>query len=162
MRRPGLEHLREGKVIKESGDQESPLLGVYAGNQRDTQTYTHVHRVHSSEKVDPPRPGIEPVSPTLAGRFFTTEPPGKPLECSVLKAESDFIQPHLKSEKVCRRRCGFRTGTRVWAALTGLQASDGGHGAGPEGASRLQAWETPALPWPSLLYTPGGTWGPSL
>ena len=22
--------------------------------------------------------GIEPVSPTLAGRFFTTEPPGKP------------------------------------------------------------------------------------
>ena len=26
-----------------------------------------------------PRPGIEPVSPALAGRFFTTEPPGKPL-----------------------------------------------------------------------------------
>ena len=25
-----------------------------------------------------PRPGIEPVSPALAGRFFTTEPPGKP------------------------------------------------------------------------------------
>ena len=28
---------------------------------------------------DLPRPGIEPVSPQLAGRFFTTEPPGKPL-----------------------------------------------------------------------------------
>ena len=26
---------------------------------------------------DFPTPGIEPVSPTLAGRFFTTEPPGK-------------------------------------------------------------------------------------
>ena len=25
-----------------------------------------------------PRPGREPVSPALAGRFFTTEPPGKP------------------------------------------------------------------------------------
>ena len=25
-----------------------------------------------------PRPGIEPVSPTMAGRFFITEPPGKP------------------------------------------------------------------------------------
>ena len=25
-----------------------------------------------------PRPGIKPVSPTLAGGFFTTEPPGKP------------------------------------------------------------------------------------
>ena len=29
---------------------------------------------------DPPRPGIEPVSPALAGRFSTTAPPGKPLE----------------------------------------------------------------------------------
>ena len=28
---------------------------------------------------DLPNPGIEPVSPALAGRFFPTEPPGKPL-----------------------------------------------------------------------------------
>ena len=28
---------------------------------------------------DPPRPGPEPVSPALAGRFPTTAPPGKPL-----------------------------------------------------------------------------------
>ena len=27
---------------------------------------------------DLPGPGIEPVSPALAGGFFTTEPPGKP------------------------------------------------------------------------------------
>ena len=27
---------------------------------------------------DPPRPGPEPVSPALAGRFSTTAPPGKP------------------------------------------------------------------------------------
>ena len=27
---------------------------------------------------DPPRPGLEPVSPTLAGRLSTTVPPGKP------------------------------------------------------------------------------------
>ena len=27
---------------------------------------------------DLPDPGIEPVSPALAGGFFTTEPPGKP------------------------------------------------------------------------------------
>ena len=26
---------------------------------------------------DLPNPGIEPMSPALAGRFFTTEPPGK-------------------------------------------------------------------------------------
>ena len=24
-----------------------------------------------------PEPGVKPMSPTLAGRFFTTEPPGK-------------------------------------------------------------------------------------
>ena len=28
---------------------------------------------------DLPRPGLEPVTPELAGRFSTTEPPGKPL-----------------------------------------------------------------------------------
>ena len=28
---------------------------------------------------DPPNPGIKPASPALAGRFSTTEPPGKPL-----------------------------------------------------------------------------------
>ena len=29
---------------------------------------------------DPPRPGLEPVSPASAGRLSTTEPPGKPHE----------------------------------------------------------------------------------
>ena len=33
---------------------------------------------------DLPDPGIEPESPALAGRFFTTEPPGKPREHCVL------------------------------------------------------------------------------
>ena len=28
---------------------------------------------------DLPDPGMEPASPTLAGRFFTTEPPSKPI-----------------------------------------------------------------------------------
>ena len=28
---------------------------------------------------DLPNPGIAPVSPALAGGFFTTEPPGKPM-----------------------------------------------------------------------------------
>ena len=33
---------------------------------------------------DLPEPGIEPVSPALAGRFLTTEPPGKPLLSCIL------------------------------------------------------------------------------
>ena len=37
---------------------------------------------------DLPRPGLEPVSPALAGRFSTTAPPGKP-NISYLKACND-------------------------------------------------------------------------
>ena len=32
---------------------------------------------------DLPNPGIDPVSPTLAGTFFTTAPPGKPYSRAV-------------------------------------------------------------------------------
>ena len=32
---------------------------------------------------DLPHPGTEPVSPAWAGRFFTTEPPGKPYSISI-------------------------------------------------------------------------------
>ena len=39
-----------------------------------------VHRISCSAAMwDLPGSGIEPVSPALAGRFFTTEPPEKPL-----------------------------------------------------------------------------------
>ena len=42
-----------------------------------------------SSPGDHPDPGMEPVSPALAGRFFTTEPPGKPkstvVQCRILK-----------------------------------------------------------------------------
>ena len=34
---------------------------------------------------DPPRPGLEPVSPALAGRFSTTAPRGKPPESLFLE-----------------------------------------------------------------------------
>ena len=56
---------------------------------------------------DPPRPGLEPVSPALAGRLSTTETPGKPLEfifvygvreCShfiLLHVAVQFSQHHL-------------------------------------------------------------------
>ena len=44
---------------------------------------------------DPPRPGLEPVSPALAGRFSTTAPPGKP-HLSVLTIISSWpiLFPH--------------------------------------------------------------------
>ena len=46
---------------------------------------------------DPPNPGIEPLSPILAGRFFTTAPPGKPSNTSVQLSRlimSDCLRPH--------------------------------------------------------------------
>ena len=42
---------------------------------------------------DPPRPGLEPVSPALAGRFSTTVPPGKPLSPLLFVVSSYFINP---------------------------------------------------------------------
>ena len=40
---------------------------------------------------DLPRPGLEPVSPALAGRFSTTAPPGKP-KCVLLNERSPCEQ----------------------------------------------------------------------
>ena len=39
---------------------------------------------------DLPRPGLEPMSPALAGRFSTTAPPGKP--------EKSFLLPKTQTE----------------------------------------------------------------
>ena len=55
---------------------------------------------------DPPRPGLEPVSPALAGRFSTTAPPGKPLK---LHSNCLFpIQHSLRTPlKISRRMSKF-------------------------------------------------------
>ena len=62
---------------------------------------------------DLPRPGLEPVSPALAGRLSTTAPPGKP-HTFILR--SQFTQPCLSvpEVKVCAPGDG---GT--WAGETG-------------------------------------------
>ena len=41
---------------------------------------------------DLPRPGLEPVSPALAGRFSTTAPPGKPISSTIDKGEMGPIK----------------------------------------------------------------------
>ena len=38
--------------------------------------------------ADLPNAGIKPASPALAGRFFTTEPPGKPANDMILECSS--------------------------------------------------------------------------
>ena len=60
---------------------------------------------------DLPNPDIEPVSPgspTLAGRFFTTEPPGKPYVC-VCKNSLEWFSPHVS--KSLLSKCGLQLQT---------------------------------------------------
>ena len=77
---------------------------------------------------DIPNPGIEPRSPAFAGRFFTTEPSGKPYECQCMfdmKIDFHFIfsvqwkeliQPlfELNWESVV----GMRSRSRISISLT--------------------------------------------
>ena len=44
---------------------------------------------------DLPRPGLEPVSPALAGRFLTTAPPGKPQQNSILISVFLFYSKYM-------------------------------------------------------------------
>ena len=51
---------------------------------------------------DLPRPGLEPVSPALAGRFSTTAPPGKPLNFFWIRWHLFFlmIEDHVSSSYI--------------------------------------------------------------
>ena len=53
---PIAEHKLQMRRLSSCGSRAQPLRGMW----------------------DLPRPGLEPVSPALAGRFSTTAPPGKP------------------------------------------------------------------------------------
>ena len=53
---PVAEHRLQTRRLSSRGSRAQLLLGMW----------------------DPPRPGLEPVSPALAGRFSNTAPPGKP------------------------------------------------------------------------------------
>ena len=53
---PVAEHRLQTRRLSNCGSRAQPLRGMW----------------------DPPRPGLEPVSPALAGRLSTTAPPGKP------------------------------------------------------------------------------------
>ena len=54
---------------------------------------------------DPPRPGLEPMSPALAGRFSTTAPPGKPLYKQFLNNNNVWV--HIQTA------CGYRHSSQI-------------------------------------------------
>ena len=51
---------------------------------------------------DLPDPGTEPASPALAGRFFTTEPPRKPLDIVNNRTESKTSDNQRKGKQILR------------------------------------------------------------
>ena len=63
---PVVEHRLQMRRLSNCGSRAQPLCGMW----------------------DPPRPGLEPVSPALAGRLSTTALPGKPKRMSILKTAS--------------------------------------------------------------------------
>ena len=65
---PAVEHRLQTRRLSNCGSRAQPLRGTR----------------------DPPRPGLEPVSPAPAGRLSTTAPPGKPLN-SFFKHNEDGI-----------------------------------------------------------------------
>ena len=69
-----------------------------------------------------PRPGTEPVSPALAGDYFTTEPPGKPTSHIrfLYFVVSDQVYVHFSFQSSTWHRCGMCVSTpsecsRHWA-----------------------------------------------
>ena len=84
---------------------------------------------------DLPRPGLEPVSPALAGRFSTTAPPGKPLTCVLLRGNLDTQEDtrdeltqrknHARTREaaVQAKERGLRWNQTCWHLFPGLLAS---------------------------------------
>ena len=54
------------------------------------------------------RSGIEPISPTLAGGFFTTEPPGKPTAYSVLRTVLTSFSKKFVLKDLVSHAAGWR------------------------------------------------------
>ena len=65
------EHRLQTRRLSNCGSRAQPLCGMW----------------------DLPRPGLELVSPALAGRFSTTAPPGKPRDVFLIGLMADFFSP---------------------------------------------------------------------
>ena len=107
---------------------------------------------------DLPGPGLEPVSPALAGGLLTTAPPGKPLVVAYLNQSKEvWLRPKRVGLCVCGGwavvRCwgvpSVPDGTAGWGCddICGQEKRPGCTGVGQSGARRRVPWGagTPGL-----------------
>ena len=87
---------RARSVVSDSWQLQAPLSMEFSRQE-------YWSGLPSPAPGDLPNPGIEPmspVSPVLAGGFFTTEPPGKPLINCVTKCKFFNLLPPVSSSDV--------------------------------------------------------------
>ena len=70
---------------------------------------------------DLPNPGIEPTSPVLAGRFFTTEPPGSPLLTISSLQSLSRVQLFVTSWTAACQASLSITNSRSWLKLMSIK-----------------------------------------
>ena len=99
--------VRELSLVAASGGHSSPRcaglslsrpLSLRSTGSRRAGSVVVAHGAQLLHSMwDPPRPGLEPVSPALAGRFSTTVPPGKPPGPILELQLSNSLKNHLDS-----------------------------------------------------------------
>ena len=67
-----------------------------------------------------PKSGVEPVSPALAGRFFTTEPPGKPHTPFFFQPNNAAASAAAKSLQSCPTLCDPTDGSPPGSSVHGI------------------------------------------
>ena len=89
-----------------------------------------------------PDPGIEPASPALAGRFFTTEPPGKPVLTTDQNQKLRVTE--VQETLACEERCEVESQPGIH------QPSDPGQITGPLHKPQFLLVRGRIIPLPAL------------
>ena len=95
-----------------------------------------------------PDPGIEPASPVLAGQFFTTEPPGKPVLTTDQNQKLRVTE--VQETLACEERCEAESQPGIH------QPSDPGQITGPLHKLQFPLVRGRIIPLPALTVE-GGT-----
>ena len=108
---------------------------------------------------DLPHPGIEPKSPALAGKFITTEPPGKPHEMRQLAQNMEPSTWHTRSPPLDPSLAGrnFPKEMKLISGRAGFEPRQAGPNSHPliySAGLLCGSWGSLCLPDPSAMPFP--------